>query len=149
MSKAAPTKLDVIRMKVLNYHQRMNEIAKEIKNPNLAIDVKKEAIQFYIDLPALERIYQFKNITSFHSLIVMFGVGEGNNPNQVTACILGVDANRNILSEHKGITIGGAKTDPIDGEDTWPPPTDEEGAAPANYFTLASNKTDIEKYLTT
>ncbi len=158
----AATALSIIKEKVLAYHKRMNAIVNFLSAQNAPsninnINKQKEHLGFYIDKKSLKRLNQIIALENCNSLAVMFGIGEADNPTQMTACIFGVDENRNILPQHKINQTKSSRLDkdtpPVDGEDTWPPPNDglqlnltTGNNFSSNYFTLASSRKELSAY---
>jgi hypothetical protein len=158
----AATPLSIIKEKVLAYHKRMNAIVNFLSTQNAPSNINntdkhQEHLGFYIDKKALKRLNQIMALKNCNSLAVMFGIGEADNPTQMTACVFGVDENRNILTQHKMNQNKSSRLDkdtpPVDGEDTWPPPNDglqlnvtQGNNYSSNYFTLATARKELSAY---
>lgn len=147
MGKFTPTPLKEIKSKVLAYHQKMNAIAKFLRENNapeeIQIDQSNEFLEFYIDKAALIRLNSIALLPNFDSFSVYLGLEDYDNGTSVTGCFLGIDKKKNILPQHKEIVRG--FTAIIDGEDTWLPPGGQKVRSKKD-FTLKSSIDNIEEH---
>jgi hypothetical protein len=151
----APTALDIIRDKVLKYHEKMKWIADYLEDKKdvpekYKIDKIKEFIEFYIDKPALKRIQEIADLDKCDHIAVYFGLT--SDYSSITGCFLGIDAQGNVLDNHRKNGGPSMATVQKKGEDTWLPPgkgkgSDAVGPYVTKDFTLDNSKDVIEKHL--
>ena|ERR1700677_4464531 len=162
------TPVVTIQEKVLSFYDKMNKIDKFLEENGASDDIRISAkdvpLEFYIDKLAVARLMRIAMQEEFEQFGVFFGIetpndlpfplpGSPDSYGKLTGCFLGLNAKREILDCHfekinpKDFNSGG-----IPGEETWPPPGGGSGVKGGkhpplkNYFSLASNRTTVEKY---
>jgi|ERR1700722_1371132 len=162
------TPVETIQEKVLSFYDKMNKIDKFLEehgaSKDIRISAKDVSLEFYIDKKAVGRLMRIAMQEEFEQFGVFFGIetpndqpfplpGSQDSYGKLTACFLGLNGKREILHCHfEKINPKDFNTGGIPGEETWPPPGGGMGAKGArrlpikNYFSLASNRTTVEKY---